>query len=585
MKKQKEKRVSLLKCMTIFDGLDMPWGKLLVALIFTVFSSWAALTTVTFSGNAVDASGEIPAKELISYVAATVVSLEFLIISGIASNMANVKVRFLVRNKLWHKIMIVKQKAYDLDGGESLISRVTMDTEFVGKFFEFGFGILSALISVVMYVLQMWLLNRKMLMWAMIVVPICLLLGAGYAFIRFLVYIKVQGKLADATAYLTERTKDLNLIKTCNATETEIAKGKTYFKAQYKAQMQLGFSGMLATVISTILDVCGKVIPFLVGAVLVANGEISIGVLVTIQSLFVSIINVATSVTNSAAGFKEANGALTRVVQVFDEEEEDLTRGTALEAGGHEDLVFENVTFSYNREKQVLKNVTCRIPKNKVTAIVGTNGSGKTTMMKLLNRLYEPDSGTIRFGEDDASVYSLDSWRQRICLIAQGSPMMAGTIRENICYGRSDEVGEEELLEVSKRSHVYDFVKDLPDGFDSEVLAGGSNFSGGQRQCIAIARAMMSKSEYLLLDESTSNLDAKRERDVMEAMDDLMKGRTTIIIAHSLSAIRGADHVIVLNNGQIETQGTPAEIMQQTGNYLDKMMRRKDSTLSALDHA
>lgn len=581
MKKQNKNKVSLIKCMSIFDGLKMPWGLLLVGLIFTVFSSWAALTTVTFSGNAVDASGEVPTAELISYVAATFISLAFMITGGVATNFAYVKIRYLLRNRLWHKIMVTKQKVYDINGGETLISRITADAEFSSKFFEIGFGLLSTLISVVMYILQMWLINKTMLMWTAVIIPICLILGMGYAFVRFLVYIKVQGKLADATAYLTERTKDMNLIKTCNATETEIAKGKSYFREQYKAQLKLGFSGMLATVISTILDVCGKVVPFLVGAVLVANGEISVGVLVTIQGLFVNILTVGGTVTTNAAGIKEAHGALVRVVTLLEAEEEDRTVGETLAAGSEEDLIFDQVSFSYNEEKQVLKNISCSIPKNQITAVVGTNGSGKTTMMKLLTRLYEPEAGTIRFGDTNASVYSLDSWRQQICLIAQGSPMMAGTIRENICYGRNDDVSEEELLHVAKLSHVWDFVQELPKGFDSEVLPCGSNFSGGQRQCIAIARAMMSKSEYLLLDESTSNLDVKREKDVLEAMSELMKDRTTIIIAHSLATIRNADHVIVLNNGQIETEGAPADILRQTGNYLDKMMKRKGTAVPA----
>ena len=128
---------------------------------------------------------------------------------------------------------------------------------------------------------------------------------------------------------------------------------------------------------------------------------------------------------------------------------------------------------------------------------------------------------------------------------------------------------------MAKLSHVYDFVKDLPDGFDTIVAAGGGNFSGGQKQCIAIARAMMSKADYLLLDEATSNLDVKREKDVMDAMNALMEGRTTVIIAHSLATIRNADHVIVIHNGELEMEGSPAKILEQTDNYLAKMMGRK----------
>ena len=161
-------------------------------------------------------------------------------------------------------------------------------------------------------------------------------------------------------------------------------------------------------------------------------------------------------------------------------------------------------------------------------------------------------------------------------MVAQGSPMMEGTVRENLCYGCDHEVSDEELKSVAKLAHVADFVEQLPEGYDTCVAPGGSNFSGGQRQCLAIARAMLSTGDYLLLDEATSNLDAKKERQVMEAMEALMKERTTLIIAHSLAAIRNADYVLVIHQGQLEASGTPEEILACTDNYLSKVMGRKE---------
>ena len=150
-----------------------------------------------------------------------------------------------------------------------------------------------------------------------------------------------------------------------------------------------------------------------------------------------------------------------------------------------------------------------------------------------------------------------------------------GLIRENICYGCQRPVSEEELIKVARKARVYDFVSKLPEGFDTLVSPGGANFSGGQRQCIAIARAMMCAPDYLLLDEATSNLDAHSERAVMEALEELMRGRTTVIIAHSLATIRRADHVIVLREGQVEASGSPRQILEASGNYLSKVMNRK----------
>ena len=577
----KEKKVSLIRCLNVFDHIKLPWPLLITAFLFTIFSAWMSLTTVTFSGNAVDASGNIPTEELFKYIFATVSSLILLVIGGIAGGFANVRIQYLVRNKLWHKIMVTKQKNFDRDGGEALVSRVTSDCEYSSKFFEIINNLTNIIIGSAMYIVQLWIINRKIATWILVFIPICGILGAIYNAMRFVVFLKNQARLSDATAYLAERTKDLNLVKTCNAQQEELEKGQAFFKAQYKAQLNIGFSAMFATVIGTIMDVFAKVVPFAIGAVLVANGEITVGVLVTINSLFTSIAGVFGNIVLRISEFKEANGALARVTLFFEEEEESLEIGDTLADSKNEDIVFDHVKFGYTEDKQVLGELTCRIPKNKVTAVVGTNGSGKSTMFKLITRLYEPDMGTVAFGGQDASGYTLNSWRNKICLIAQGSPMMAGTLRENICYGRKDVVSDEELMRVAKLSHVWDFVKDLPDGFDSEVTAGGGNFSGGQRQCIAIARAMMSKSEYVLMDEITSNLDVKREKDVMEAMAELMKGRTAIIIAHSLSAIRNADHVIVLNKGKLEAEGAPSQILDKTDNYLQKMMKRKQPVAEA----
>lgn len=241
-----------------------------------------------------------------------------------------------------------------------------------------------------------------------------------------------------------------------------------------------------------------------------------------------------------------------------------------------QDITIEEVDFSYG-DKPVLHKVSCTIPKHKKTAIVGANGSGKSTLFKLIDRLYEPDSGVIAFGGNDVQTYDLHEWRKAICLVAQDSPLMEGTIRENICYGCKRPISLEELVTVAKQARVYDFVSSLPDGFDTMVAPGGNNFSGGQRQCLAIARAIMNNPDYLLLDEATSNLDARSESMVMEALESLMQGRTTIIIAHSLSTIRNADHVIVLHEGRVENTGAPSEILQTTDNYLSKVMNRQQT--------
>lgn len=200
------------------------------------------------------------------------------------------------------------------------------------------------------------------------------------------------------------------------------------------------------------------------------------------------------------------------------------------------------------------------------TAIIGGNGAGKSTLFKLLTRLYEPKSGAIRFGGDNIADFALTGWRDRFAYVFQKDPLIGGTVRENITYGLDREVSEEELIAAAKKANCYDCIMAKPGGFDEDVGLGGSNFSGGQAQCIYIARAMLRDADYLLLDEATSNLDVVSEAAVTEAMDHLMEGRTTIMIAHNFAATRNADYIIVMKDGTVEAAGTPEEL-QETNEY------------------
>lgn len=567
-------KVSLLECLRIFNNVQMPWLLMVIGIVLALFGAYVSLNVAAFSGEAVDANGNIPTNELVTYVLA---SLAVAVCTGgqiLAAQVSGEKINYGLRQKLWHKIIVTKQASYDLDGGESMVSRVTTDCDYASKFYTTAVSVATLVISTTMYLISMYQINAQMANYVLLFIPASILLGVGYTVLRFVVGQQVQASLSESTAYLVERTKDLPLIKVCNAQQKEIEEGKKRFREQYRAQIRLGCVTAISNVINSLLQMLGIAIPFLVGAYFVSEGILTIGMVITFNGLFGSVQGVFNSLIVFAGDLKEANGALARITKFFEVEEESPETGVEISAEEQKDIVFDNVTFGYT-DQNVVKELSFSIPKNKVTAIVGTNGSGKSTLFKLMTRLYEPGSGAIRFGETDCATYSLHSWRRKVCLIAQGSPMMAGTIRENICYGRQDSVSEEELLEIAKLSHVYDFVKDLPDGFDTVVTAGGGNFSGGQKQCIAIARAMISKADYLLLDEATSNLDVKREKDVMEAMNALMKNRTTVIIAHSLATIRNADYVIVVNNGHLEMEGSPAKIMEQTNNYLGKMMGRK----------
>lgn len=571
-------KASFREYLGVFRGIKLPWLFIILIFVATICSTFASMNISMFTGDMVDASGNVPVAQLVSftlsYLLVALCTAGSTIFQGIASERMNLS----LRKKLWRKIIYNKQSCYDSDGGEALVSRVTTDCDYASRILTTIVGFVSLAISLVMYVRQMYLLNVTLANYTLLLIPFSVLIGWGYARLRFLIAQKTQAMLANTTTYLVERTANLALIKTANTQEMETRRGQANFQEQYVMQIKTGLMNALYSALQTLYNIVSIIIPFSVGAVLVANGVLTAGIVISFYSISTTVGTSFTNIINYVGEIRQANGALARVINTMKLPDEQGQTGKDLDRPD-EDIELVDVTFGYG-EEPVLQHVTCQIPKHKVTAVIGANGSGKSTLFKVVERLYDPQEGQMKFGGTDAREYDVHAWRRIISTVAQGSPLMEGTIRENICYGCQREVSQEELLKVAKLTRVYDFVKDLPDGFDTQVAPGGHNLSGGQRQCIAIARAMMSSPDYLLLDEATSNLDAKSERMVMDALNELMKGRTTIIIAHSLSTIRSADHVIVLRDGQVEATGAPRKILEETDNYLSKVMNRKRPALS-----
>jgi ATP-binding cassette subfamily B protein AbcA/BmrA len=342
--------------------------------------------------------------------------------------------------------------------------------------------------------------------------------------------------------------------------------GKKCFHTQYKADRSYATIEALQTGMTTIISVLLTVLIFIIGRNKIAQGEMSTGNVLAFYTISAMVIARFSQIILFYNSITETNGTLAKICAVFEYDEE-VMDGFPLDIPNR-DIQINDVHFGYT-DKPVLNGVTCVIPKNKITAIIGANGTGKSTLFKLLERIYEPDEGEICFGEEPVKRFSLKAWRKAFAIVTQDRPLMQGTIRENITYGCERDITETELKEVASKANILDLVSSLPDGFDTQVGPNGSNFSGGQRQCIAIARAIMRNPDYLLLDEATSNLDAKNESMVTSALQNLMIGRTTLIIAHNLSAIRHADNVIVMQDGKVTACGTPQDVIKSSDAYRD----------------
>lgn len=305
----------------------------------------------------------------------------------------------------------------------------------------------------------------------------------------------------------------------------------------------------------------GLTMMVLCGTYLLLGGELSLLVFVLFLVVGSRVFDPLTSALTNFAEFRYFSIAGGRILALMNEPEMKGER-TSPEAG---DIQFEHVSFAY-QDKEVLHDVTITLPKNSLTALVGPSGSGKSTVMKLCARFYDPQQGRIFFNDVPMDEINPESLMSRISMVFQDVYLFQDTIRNNIRFGKADAT-DEEIIAAAKKACCHDFIMRLPQGYDTMVGEGGCTLSGGEKQRLSIARAILKDAPIILLDEATASLDPENEVEVQKAIDTLIKGRTVIAIAHRLKTIKNADRIIVLDNGRIREEGTHDELLQSNGLY------------------
>ena len=306
-----------------------------------------------------------------------------------------------------------------------------------------------------------------------------------------------------------------------------------------------------------------------IGGYMIVEGDITTGDFLSFTLYLGFMIAPIVQMSNIGSQLTEAFAGLDRTEEIMnmDPEDDGTIRNIQIpEIKG--DVSFQNVSFAYEEENRVIKNVSFEAPSGSVTALVGTSGSGKSTIASLAASFLTPDDGAILIDGQDLSKVSLDSYRRQLGVVLQDDFLFEGTIRENILFPKPD-ASENELLEAVKAAHVDEFSERFEKGLDTTIGERGVKLSGGQKQRIAIARAILADPRVLILDEATSNLDTESESYIQESLARLMKGRTSFVIAHRLSTIRQANQILVIENGQIAEQGTHDELIEKKGRYYD----------------
>jgi len=270
------------------------------------------------------------------------------------------------------------------------------------------------------------------------------------------------------------------------------------------------------------------------------------------------------------------NGPLTDIIKIFDDKDKSFVISGEKEFTGlKKNIVFRNTNFSYTDGVQILKNISFTIDKGKVIALVGPSGAGKTTLINLILRFYDSSPSTMFVDGTDIREFNLESLREHIALVSQDAMLFNDTLKNNLTYGLKREVTEDEIIATARKARLYDFVMRLPNGFDTYIGDRGVKLSGGEKQRVAITRALLKNTEILILDEATSSLDSKTEKLIQEAITEAIRGRTTIVIAHRLSTIKNADKIAVIENGRFMEEGTLSELLDKKGKFFEYWQEQK----------
>ncbi|MGE7609493.1 ABC transporter ATP-binding protein [Peribacillus frigoritolerans] len=464
-----------------------------------------------------------------------------------------------IRDQLWKKLLVLPVGYFDDHPSGETVSRMTNDTTVVkGLISEHLSNFVTGIISIVGSMIVLFVLDWKMTLLMFIAIPLSVLILMPLGKKMHKISKGMQDETASFTAVLQQVLTEIRLVKASNAEASEYQNGQKGIQKLFQfglkeAKIQALIAPLMSFVMMALL-----VLILGYGGMRVSSGALTAGALVAFIMYLFQIIMPMAQLASFFTQFQKATGATERIISILDSVEEEDAKQPVQNMS--QSISVEHLNYSYNNGEQVLKDISFDVEAGKVTAIVGPSGSGKTTLFSLFERFYKPQEGSISIGGTSINDFTLLSWRSQIGYVSQESPIVSGTIRDNICYGIDRDITDEELNQVAKMAYTDQFISELPNGYDTEVGERGMKLSGGQRQRIAIARAFLRNPKILMLDEATSSLDSKSEKVVQQALNHLMKGRTTIVIAHRLSTVIGSDQIIFLEKGKITGSGTHKEL-------------------------
>ena len=419
-------------------------------------------------------------------------------------------------------------------------------------------------------IIMMFIVNPTMALFTVATTPLILIISVVIMKKARVHLDKQQDKISDLNGYVNEQINGEKVIITNGLQEESVQNFKKYNNdvrsAMFKGQF---YSGMLFPLLQGI-SLLNLAIVIGGGAWLIVSGQVSqaigLGLIVAFVEYSQTYFQPLTQLTSIYSMTQLALTGARRLATVEEQDEENTIPDGKVLKGIKKGVKLENVHFGYNADKEILHGVSIDVDKGKSVAVVGPTGSGKTTIMNLINRFYDVNSGKVTFDGVDVRDITLESLRNNVGIVLQDSVLFTGSVEDNIKYGKPD-ASRDEVIAAAKEANIHDFIMTLPDGYDTQVSEENSVFSTGQKQLISIARTILTDPEFLILDEATSNVDTVTEAKIQKAMDAVIAGRTSFVIAHRLKTILNSDKIVVLKNGNVIEEGNHDELIKKRGFY------------------
>jgi ATP-binding cassette subfamily B protein len=498
------------------------------------------------------------------YLITTILSwLQTFIMINIAQKTIN-----QMRNDLFVKLQSLSLRFFDKRPHGDLMSRVTNDIDNLNSALSHSVTqVLSSFISIAGVIIAMFYLNWILAIITLFIVPLMVLSTKKIYQYSSSSFIKRQRDIGELNGFVEEKIQGAEIVTLYGKEEQTMAEFQEINERLRASGRQADtFSGFINPIINFINNLgLGLVIG--AGAMLVLKGEMTVGIIASFVSYSRQFSRPISQIATLLNTIQSAIAGGERVFEIMDEEPEITDKEHALSVKSFRGKVdFKHVSFGYIAGKLVLKNIQLHAKPGETIAFVGPTGSGKTTIINLLTRFYDIQSGQILIDDRNIKDYRIDDLRKRISIVLQDTYLFSGTIMDNIRYGRQSAT-EEEVKNAAKMAWAHYFIKHLPEQYQSRIVSGGTNLSQGQRQLIAIARAILMDSDILILDEATSNIDTRTELHIQRGLKNLMAGRTSFVIAHRLKTIENADKILVINQGEIIERGKHEELMKKQGFY------------------